>query len=307
MYTPFAMASRGLALLRLTGWLLAVAVWAVPGLDAAELKFITVSASAVPGYVRPLDAQGKPQAESYIFTQGRYFAGLTADAGLEQVKFDDILKTLAPSLAKQNYFPAKEVPTADLLIMVHWGTTTVYEDPQKAFQVDRVNDALGAYRASADGNNGNADPGALNQALGDQAAAQASAEAVLARNSALLGYKPDLEREQRKLFPSTGELTMTAELNEERYFVILMAYDYRRMRTEHKSHLLWATRISVRSPGSKFIEAMPALVQAGANVFGRKVDGLVRVDGRTREGRVDLGEMKIIGTVEDPQPGAPKK
>ena len=276
-------------------------------LCAAPIKFIAVSATAASGYVRPVDAQGKPRPESYVFTEGKYFEGQTADAHLAQVRFEDIIKTLAPSLAKQNYFPTKDVPAADLLIMVHWGTTTVYEDPDRAFQVEKQNEALNQYRTSAEGNNGQADPGALNQALGDQANALSSTQASIARNSALLGYKPDLEREQRRIFASTDEQTMNAELNEERYFVILMAYDFQRMKREHKSHILWVTRISVRSPGNKFTEAMPALINAGADVYGRQLDGLVRVNGRTRDGRVELGEMKVIGTVPDAKLDAPQK
>ena len=107
--------------------------------------------------------------------------------------------------------------------------------------------------------------------------------------------------------PSPEELTMSLELNEERYFVILMAYDYQYMKKQHKSRLLWATRISVRSPGNNFIEAMPALVEAGANVYGRQVDGLVRVDAGERGGRVDLGELKVMGTVEEPKLDGKKK
>jgi len=52
---------------------------------------------------------------------------------------------------------------------------------------------------------------------------------------------------------------------------------------------------------------MPALINAGADVYGRQLDGLVRVNGRTRDGRVELGEMKVIGTVPDAKLDAPQK
>ena len=48
---------------------------------------------------------------------------------------------------------------------------------------------------------------------------------------------------------------------------------------------------------------MPALVDAGSKVFGRQLDGLVRVDAGEKGGRVDLGELKVMGTVEEPKPG----
>lgn len=276
-------------------------------LCAAPLKYIAVSASAVPNYVRPLDGEGKPVPESYIFSKGKFFGGSTADARLKQVSFEDITKMLATNLVKQNYFPTKEVPTANLLLMVHWGTTQVYYDPMNVTADDRTNAALTEYRNSADANGGNADPGALNQALNDQASAGASAKGAIALNSALLGYKPTLQKEQAKIVVSADEITMSEELNEERYFVIVMAYDYQHMQKEHKSKLLWTTRISVRSPGNNFTEAIPALAEAGAKVYGRQVDGLVRVNAGERGGRVDYGDLKVMGTVDSTAPDEKKK
>lgn len=49
------------------------------------------------------------------------------------------------------------------------------------------------------------------------------------------------------MMPTSDELTMSVELNEERYFVILMAYDYQHMRREKKPKLLWVTRLSLRA------------------------------------------------------------
>ena len=301
------MSSAGPNGMRCTAVLLGLVALIAGPLGARPIKSIVVSATAVPNYVRPVDASGKPQPETYIFTQGKFFGGNTKDTRLNQIKFDDILKNLAPSLAKQNYFPTKDVPAANILIMVHWGTTLTYVDPQREMAADKINTALNDYKSAAAENNGDADPGALNALLGDQANAQSSAQGAIARNASLLGYKPTLEKAQTKIYASTSEQTMNEELNEERYFVILMAYDYQQMKKDKKSKLLWATRISVRSPGNNFLEAMPALVEAGANVYGRQVEGLVRVDAGERGGRVDLGELKIMGTVEDPKPDEKKK
>lgn len=276
-------------------------------LCAGPIKFIAVSATAVPNYARPVDAQGRPRPETYVFSPGRFFGGNTADSHLNQVKFEDITRMLALNLAKQNYFPTKDVPSANLLLMVHWGMTHVDRNPQNEFAAENLNKAMSDYRASAANNSGDADPGALNEALNDQAYTAASAQGAIARNAALLGYKPTLQKKQRRIIIGSDEITMSEELNEERYFVVLMAYDYQYMQKEHKSRLLWVTRISVRSPGNNFTEAMPAIAQAGAGVYGRQVDGLVRVDAPGRGGRVDLGELKEIGPVDDPLPAKAKK
>jgi hypothetical protein len=267
--------------------------------SAAALKHIAVNATALREYVRPTDAAGKPLPESYVFTPGKFFGGRTSDPRMSNTKFEEIVRWLAPNLAKQNYFPTREVSSANLLIMVHWGTTEIYEDPQEPIATDRLNTALSEFNSALEANGGIADPGAVNAALGDRASADWSAQGAIARNSALLGYKPTLTKEQQKVWASTTEQTMNAELNEERYFVILMAYDYQLMRKEKKTKPLWITRISVRSPGTNFTEAMPAIAYAGASAFGRHIDGLVRVNVDSREARVELGELKSLGAVEE--------
>jgi hypothetical protein len=97
---------------------------------------------------------------------------------------------------------------------------------------------------------------------------------------------------------------LNAELNEERYFVVLMAYDYQAMKKDKRSKLLWTTRLSVRTAGNNFTEALPVLAQAGSHVFGKQVEGLVHAKANLREGRVTFGEMKILGVV-DQTPPAP--
>lgn len=290
-------------------WWLVVA-WAVAALPAARAfggNAIVVSATAVPAYVRPSDAAGRPRVESYVFGQGRFFGGTWADRGLAQVSFDQLTKLLAPSLAKQNYLPTRDATTADLLLMVHWGVTQAFRDPMGETTVERLNSAANDYRAAAANNNGDADPGALNALLADQAGAGQSAQQAIARNAALLGYKPTLEQAQRRIFVSTEEQTMNQELNEERYFIVVLAYDYAFMRKEHRSRLLWATRISLRSVGNRFELAAPALAQAGAGVYGRNVDGLLRVDAPDRSGRVELGELKVLGEAETTPASIPTK
>jgi len=266
-------------------------------LTAKPVKSIAVSATTVPTYVRPVDAQGKPRVETYIFTQGIFFEGSVLDQRLSQTRFEAIVQTLAPHLAKQNYLPTKDVPAADLLLVVHWGTTTIFDDPEKGFLAERAYARLQEYAANAD-EAGDADPGALNSAIGDQAYSQDQAQGAINRNATLLGYRPFLERERRRISASTEEQRMTAELGEERYFVILLAYDYQYFRREHKSRRLWATRISVRSPGTNFTEALPAIAQAGTEGYGRQLDRLARVTVAEPTGSVELGELKFLGPTE---------
>lgn len=277
---------------------LVAACLALLPLGACGRDTIAVSATALPAYVRPSDSAGRPMTQSYVFGQGRFFGGSWADRGLALVTFDQITRLLAPGLAKQNYFPTRDAAAADLLLMVHWGVTQTFRDPMAEINMERLNSAADEYRAAAAANNGAADPGALNELLAADATARQSAQGAIARNAALLGYTPTLEREQQRIFVSTDEQTMNEELNEERYFIVVLAYDYAFMRKERRSRLLWATRLSLRSLGHDFGLAAAALAQAGSGVYGRHLDGLVRIDYAERAGRVDLGELKVLGDAE---------
>jgi len=143
--------------------------------------------------------------------------------------------------------------------------------------------------------NGLADPTALNSATSALGMAQQGVQDAANRNAVLLGFARSLQRERQQMMTSTAEITMSNELNEERYFVILMAYDNQTRLKERKSRLMRATRLSVRSPGNNFTEALPALTRVGSEVFGRQVDGLVRVQTPLGRGTVTSGELEVLG------------
>lgn len=265
---------------------------------------IAISATSSPGYIRPTDAHGQPQPETYIFMEGEFMGGNTKDKSQVKMQFSEITKMLAVNLEKQSYYPTSDIPAANLLIRIFWGTTTVYDDPQKEQAVENMNAALGNYSAAAEANGGDADPGELNAAIDRVNTGVDSAMSAIERNAALLGYQRTLTKEQgNRVNPTTKEMTMSMELNEERYFVVLMAYDYQFMRKEKKPKLLWVTRLSMRSPGHNFVEALPALAVAGSDVFGKSLDGLQRVRINERQVEVKMGELKMLGTVENaPEP-----
>src|SRR5688572_30235177 len=92
---------------RLPSIFLAVLGWAVGSADLRAAASVAISASAIPAYVRPTDASGQPLPETYVFMEGLDLAGASADSSAKKVSFDQITRTLAVSLAKQNYFPTK--------------------------------------------------------------------------------------------------------------------------------------------------------------------------------------------------------
>jgi hypothetical protein len=284
--------------------LVLAAVLSAGGLPARD-SAIAASATAGSDYVRVRDSKGAPQPESYVFAEGKFFGGNTHDTSLDRMTFADITRTMAINLAKQNYFPAPNVESAQLLIMVHWGTTEIYEDPMKEINQQALNDAISGYNESIAAT-GKADPSALNMALGDRESAQASTWGAINRNAVLLGFARSLAKERKQWAPSQDEITMSNELAEERYFVILMAYDNQVRLKEKKSRPLWITRLSVRSPGNNFTEALPALAKVGGDIFGQQHDDLVRVRTPMNRGSVKLGELEVLGTATEKVPPAKK-
>jgi hypothetical protein len=261
-------------------------------------EHIAVSSTAAPDYQREVVGQSGPKPQGYVFTPGRFFESGTRDRGLERTSFTELVRKLAPDLARQNFFPTKDPASADLVIVVHWGATLVYDDPRKDANLEALNVALPAY-ATAIANDGFADPGAMNEISDSLVLAQENSSSALARNAVLLGYAQEL----KKFGPAGGlsperEKTLRAELSEERYFVVLMAYDYQALKKDKVSKLRWVTRLSVRTAGNNFTEALPVLCQAGSHVFGKQMDDLVHLKANLREGRVSLGELKVVGVTD---------
>jgi hypothetical protein len=259
----------------------------------AGSNYVVVSATASPGYDRH-DPEGALRPESYVISQGRNFGRAQERASAEE-QFQQVLTALGPALAQQEYWPSNGLDNADLVIVVHWGETETYEDPMRDFMADAYNQALEDYRANAD-EAGNADPGRLNELKRMDSMTNHSVLETTRSNAELLGYRRSIEKAETRYFPSEEERTMKAELAEERYFVVLMAWDYAALREGKPALLKWVTRMSVRSAGNRFAEALPALLRQGAPHFGRQNDDLVRVrtviEGRKAE--VEIGTSTVV-------------
>ena len=91
------------------------------------------------------------------------------------------------------------------------------------------------------------------------------------------------------------------EIEENRYFVVLMAYDLQLMLSKKKHRLLWETRFSIRERHHAFNEDLPAMAQYASQFFGQDSHGLIHKV--IPLGRVDIGTVKSLGEVPE-KPGA---
>lgn len=70
-----------------------------------------------------LTPRARLREETYVVMPGRRYPGMTADRTMERTTIRHIAATLVPKLARLRYTPGTSAATADLLLVLHWGTT----------------------------------------------------------------------------------------------------------------------------------------------------------------------------------------
>ena len=287
---------------------LAAGLGILPAARANHAESVAVAAGADQYYVQQrFSGNGAaPKAQSYVFAQGSYFGGYLRDPSLERTQFTEIAQVLAPALARQRFYPAADKVNADLLIVVHWGMTSVQEDPTHGqLEMEKLMGDLATYNAAI-AKSGFADPSFVNSDL-DFAGAKAASGSP--DNAQLLGYASEFQKEEYRSLAMPSGMTemdykLRMDLKNERYFVILMAFDYGSVKGgKHgaKPKLLWSTHFSMRATGSNFTTALPAMSEVAARYFGRSVDGLIRDTRKVPEGNVEIGEPEEVNEAKPKQ------
>jgi hypothetical protein len=267
---------------------------------------ITAVASKVSkDYIRAKLPDGTFQPEYYSFGNGGSWGGEIKDPTIDKLSFLNVAHVIALPLAGQKYLPAKDPTKTGLLIMVYWGTTAVpipiEEDPlyhnyeqsvaeynlllaQK--QIDEANDVL-------------------TSGLHQLSIANHQRDVIDFRNAMMIGYDSDglIGTEYGKYIEHTAlglrERDEVAEIEENRYFVVLMAYDFQLLWKQKKHKLLWETRFSIREANHQFDRDLPSMAQYASQYFGQDSHGLVRK--QVPLGHVDIGEVKSLGEVKEIQ------
>jgi hypothetical protein len=274
-----------------------------PGIEGVE----AVSSKVAPDYIRAKLTDGTYKPEYYSFGKGGNWGGEIKDDTIDKLGFMDIARTIAPSLESQKYFPARDPATTKLVIMVYWGTTAVPppydEDPlyQGYFaaveesrillsgippQVDESNDVLSSGLHELDIENGIRDR-------------------LDFKNAGMLGYDASgLVGTDRGKYLSHTALRMEgdderAEIEENRYFIVLMAYDFQLMWKQKKHKLLWEARFSISERHNQFDKALPAMTEYAARYFGQPTNGLIRK--RLLNDHVEVGDPTMIEFIGEPK------
>jgi len=88
---------------------------------------------------------------------------------------------------------------------------------------------------------------------------------------------------------------MLNEVEEDRYFVVLMAYDFQEMMHKKKSKLLWEVHMSIREHSNEFDKRLNSMVDDASQYFGQNSGGLTHAE--LPEAHVEVGPVKSLGEV----------
>jgi len=256
---------------------------------------VVIDARADPEYLAQAEDR---EYQTYRFAQGKYFSGEKHDPSLSKMEFETIAQSLMLALQKNRFYPTRDPSACDLLIMVSWGTTMLDIDWTETMGITD----LGNNDVSAElGGASSGDPA--------QAAAEADAAAYASevaqvetfnsgsfhqRRSILqLGYdkafRSDVSRREQERYMD--------DLQDERYFIIVTAFDYPHFVKTREFKAVWSTRYSTRNLGTNFRTALDVMNYAASSAFGINLDNLqeTEIDPETRAGFGDLEIVEVIG------------
>lgn len=289
-----------------------------------------VSSRVSRDYIRKQASDGSFLPESYVYAKGGYWGGPILDPTIDRMDFIDIARTVAVPLASQNYLPTSDPNTTKLLLAVYWGTTFA---PEKANESEeyllaqkRADEERQSNQTLQDAllNSGHArlgatdaevrqaktlnaqDGDALSASFGVMQAENQVRDQIDLRNAKMLGYDSEWARVMGGLSGPTQDMrksSMIAELEEFRYFVVIMAYDYQLLVNSRKHKLLWETRFSIRQHTHAFDQQLMSMSMAASKYFGQDSNGLVRRS--VPLGTVEVGRVKSLGFVPPPPAKAP--
>jgi hypothetical protein len=249
-------------------------------------------------YTRVQNKDGSFVPETYEFREGGNYGGPRVDKTMDKLNFSDISAVIAKPLQEMNFIPSDDRRTTKLLIMVYWGVTVIPDDINPRDNRESVQLGIKADRAMIVFKDGG-DVGSLLDAqsylydgyvdAGMEGKQDAHADA---KNSNLLGYTEEIFR-TRPHDPNMSVLQDEIEHN--RYYVVLLAYDYQAGRRFGIHRLLWETRFSIPETGNDFGKAFPLMASIAGKYFGLDSHGLIHHN--LADTNVEIGETRSMGVV----------
>jgi hypothetical protein len=283
------------------GLTLAVLVFAVgsaAAMGSGEAVKTSVFSSVHHGYHRTTLPDGKFKIETYALADGGGKNEGIVDRSIDDVSFQRIARILAEPLAERRYWPSSDPEKTDLLIIVSYGRTSGTEG---AGDSAAHHDLYTRMELLPDGQKGGG---------GLQPSGHHPLESLLTqigmendhrsranqRNARLLGYQDELTRTDTIAQYSAGGIyrgDLIADVEEDRYFVILVACDFRAATKEKKIRPLWSMRFNTAARGKNFEKTLPTMASFASRYFGKNSGGLLRE--AMPVGKVEIDDLINLG------------
>ena len=287
--------------------------------EEASDRITAVAAKAAPDYIRVRLKDGTYAPETYAFGEGGHIGGPMVDLSIDPLKFIDVARTISLPLAERHYLPTHDPRETKLLIMVYWGLTQVPPPLNSSSWVSNlsaIENKAANYRTGAAGGGGkgyhrqDSSAGVPDWIL-DEMSAQETIMNIENQerahqdflNACMLGYDAedvvgtDYGNNLRGSPMAMHRDALVGEIEDNRYFVVLMAYDFQMLWKEKKHKLLWETRFSLRQMHNNFDRDLDGMARAASAYFGENSSGLIHRP--VPVGRVDFGPLKDLGAPED--------
>jgi hypothetical protein len=213
---------------------------------------------------------------------------------MDKLTFEDVSRVIAVPLAVQNYLPSDEPSKTDLLIAVYWGVTIVPNDVMaySARESQQLRDQASGLAVTTTGRGNIAHPASMADAEEFSYVEAMTDARIDAVSSNILGYTEEIQRTSRQ---DPHILTLKDEVERDRYYVVLLAYDYQLGRRFGLHKLLWETRFSIPELGNDFEKAFPGMASIAGGYFGQDSQGLIHHN--LEEGHVEIGVPKSLGSL----------
>ena len=266
---------------------------------AAKVARVFVDSEASVIYNEHKESENGETYETYVFIEGNFYGGDINDKSLRNVTFEELVGTIGDSMKQRNFYPSASADQGDLLVVVHYGLMSVPQDLGDLFQLE-MDDPYGEQPFDEDDEDGEEqiveDPLINDTYFNDlKRLSELSHNNQAGMSNIKLGIGRALKRRN---ISTAEEFDLRAELEAERYFIILMAYDYKKLRSTKKQELLWTTRFSVPSLGTNFENAYPALARAASSYYGSSLDKYVTTSTHFGTGNVDIQDLETVGIEE---------
>ncbi len=286
-----------------------------PGLLADEVE--AIASKTAKDYVRKKLPDGTFQPETYTFGKGDNMSGARVDESADSVDFMTVARAVATPLAQRKYLPTQNPKTTDELIMIYWGTTRAPEFATESNShqlAQQANDMRQRALQSGSFSGVTTNPDSARSGGQKELLAEA-ANALLVANIGIQQENQRREDQDMKTATLLGydswwlsanaamggtalgrrKADMDAELEEDRYFVVLSAFDYQKLVKDKKSKFLWEVRFSIREHRNQFDKRLPGMIALASDYFGKNSNGLQHV--AVPEGRVEIGPVQSLGVV----------